>query len=348
MKKAFILGIIVLMFCATVIAQPQLPKPKIKKLWILGSGLVISPSDPKVFKIAKFGLAKITVSLAGEETDLKVGILRFDNETYKIKDITVGNDTANGTIYSNNTQVGTFELSSVIKNKLVVWVGTFTINDETWNAYFMEAPRKVKPIELAEHVSTFCKEHPEKCKRYIKGIGPEYCEKNPEEPSCREKIKNWCKDHSTDTRCIALLRNYCRFNMDDIRCREEFREYCSKHPEDEKCKYFELKITEKFCEKHPLDRKCLALEKKRIVEYCLDHPNETKCQQFRIAKEFRERVRFALYCRNNPTDEKCEDFCEVHPLVCQKPPEVPNVTAVSIDTIIKKLPAGSLGPMPLR
>lgn len=324
MRKRLILGIAILVISIlsiSVIAQ-EFTRPKIKTIGILGRGIAISPSDPKVFKLLKLGIARVIVTAGGEQTELAVGILYLDNETYKLKNVTIGNGTASGNVYLNDTQVGSFEVTSVMKGNLEVWVGTLTISGETWNIYVLEASRKFKPLELGEKVDELCEEEPDKCKGSIKGIGPAYCEQTPDDPSCREKIRNWCEEHPTDQRCMALLRNYCKFHIEDARCREALREFCLNNTDNEKCKFFELELTEKFCEKHPLDKKCIELERKRIVEYCVSHPDDEKCLRLRNATEFIQRARLAMFCKNNPTDERCEDFCEDHPIACETPPEV--------------------------
>lgn len=349
MKKLIIALIISITIVGGIVIAQEKLRPRIKTIATLGKGIAISQTDPKDFKLVKAGIATVRLSLAGEGTELRVGILFLDNERYKLKNITISDGSVSGNVYLNETQVGSFEASSVMKGNLEVWVGTLTINEETWNIYVLEAPRKIKPIELGWKIADLCGTRPDRCKRLIKGIGPSYCEITPENSSCREKIKNWCEEYPTDQRCIALLRNYCRFHINDSRCRKTLREFCMNNTENEKCRFFELKVTEKFCEKYPLDKKCIELEKKRIVEYCISHPDEEKCIKFENAKEFRERVKLARFCKENPTEEKCEDFCESHPIACQTPPTItPNVTVVSIETIMKTVPAGSMGPLPLR
>jgi hypothetical protein len=335
MKKVFAGTVILLvagMLVMPVIAEELgaqrrlVARPRIKTIGILGKGLAISQTDYKDFKIVKFGIARVITSLAGEESELSVGVLWVDDDRYKLKNIVIGNGSASGDIYLNDTKVGSFEVSSIMKGKIEVWVGTLTINEETRHVYVLEAPRPIKPREMGENLFDFCKEHPDRCKKLLKGIGAAYCEKTPEDVSCREKIKNWCQDHPKDERCLALFRNYCKFHLDDTRCREEFKEYCEEHPDEEKCKFFELKITEKYCEKHPRDKRCLKIARKRLIEYCTDHPTDPACIGLKTAKEFFERAQLARFCMANPNLEKCKDFCENHPIACSRPPVV-NVTA---------------------
>ncbi|HKZ45212.1 MAG TPA: hypothetical protein VJ343_00735 [archaeon] len=292
---------------------------KIKTIGALGRGLAISPSDPKDFKVLKVGVAKVSVNQTGNVTELAVGILHLDNETYRIKDVAIGNGTISGNIYRNDTQVGSFNAESVIKGSSEIWVGTLTLNGETWNIYVLGAPRLFKIEEMAEKISDYCEDNPDKCTDVAKGIGSAYCEKTPEDPSCREKIRNWCQEHSTDQRCLSLLRNFCKFNIEDGRCREVMKDYCVNNTDDEKCKFFELAVTEEYCLKHPLDRKCLELARERLVEYCLNHPNEQKCVRLQNATDFIGRVRTAMTCRMNSTSEDCSDFCESHPIACRNP-----------------------------
>lgn len=308
-----------LMFSSIVIAQEL---PKIKTIVHLGKGIAISTTDSKDFRLLKVGIATVTTRSAGEESELRVGVLVLDDVRYKLKDIQVGNGTISGSVYLNDTSVGSFEASSIMKGDLEVWVGTLSISGASYNVYILEAPRPIKPRELGEHISETCKGNPERCKVAIKGIGPANCEKTPEEPSCRERIKNFCENNPKDQRCVALFRVYCMKHLDDARCREAVKEVCKENKDDERCRMMMLKTSEIFCQKNPLDKRCVELEKNRIADYCINNPDDVKCAKVKTVKEFVERAKDARFCKQNPTAEKCQEFCELHPRACRTPPSV--------------------------
>ena len=259
MKKIVALVLMLLVAMPISIAQEgigaQVIRPYIRTLVVLGKGIAISSDDPTDFEIVKGGIARVKTVLYGEETELAIGVLWVGDTRYKVKDLTITNETVEGNLYSNNTQVGSLSLTLYVKQKEEVWVGVLTVNDKDYNVYILQVPRKIKPLELAVQVTDYCRMNPGKCRAVAKAVGKEVCEKI-NTTSCREKIKEFCKDHPTDPRCKAVFISYCALHPYDTRCREELKNYCVNNPTATECA--------EFCKKYPLA--CGRLMKKAAVE----------------------------------------------------------------------------------
>ncbi|MBS3054987.1 MAG: hypothetical protein J4452_00655 [Candidatus Aenigmarchaeota archaeon] len=237
---AITLVLIIIGVASISLAQESL-KPRIKTLVVLGRGIVTS-SDPANFKMLKVGIAKVIVSLGGNETELAAGILHLDSDGYRLRNIQTTNDTASADIYLNDTMIGTLSISSTLKGDHLIWFGTIKINDQNWNAYILESERKAKPEEAAEKIEDLCESSPERCKDIARGIGNRFCEK-VEDRSCREKIREYCNENPTDERCKSVFRLFCKDNLEDERCRKELKEFCVDNSTDERCV--------RFCIKYP-------------------------------------------------------------------------------------------------
>ena len=234
----------ILVISTIAIAQVSIPQTRIKTLGVLGEGLAISSTNPADFKVVRIGIARVSVEIAGTSNDLTVGVLFLDSDKCAVKNISQGNDTVSGDIYLNNTQVGSFSLSRVVKPGRNVWYGALSVNSASYNAYIVQAPRPEKASEAAEDIKDLCSDHPEKCASTaasIKGIGNICNRENSKD--CSDKIKQYCSNHPTDQRCVSLFRAYCSQHIEDERCITELKLFCSKNPNNEHCK--------DFCSKHP-------------------------------------------------------------------------------------------------
>jgi hypothetical protein len=234
LKNSLILGIVILLISIlsiSAIAQ-DIPKPKIKTITALGRGIAILNTNPANFKIVRIGVATVRVTLAGEETELKVGVLYLDGDRYVIKDIQTTNTTVSGNIYLNDTQVGSFSLSMTIKGEYEIWFGTLTVSGQTYNAYILGGARPIKAVEIGEKIKELCDAFPVRCREVGSAIGAGI-----------ERIKSFCEQNPSDARCVAVFREYCRFHLDDSRCREGLRGYCKYNSQAKQC--------EEFCEKYP-------------------------------------------------------------------------------------------------
>ncbi len=242
-----IVGLVSLLIAVPTMAQPLigqqgLPKPYIKLIGFLGRGVAITPEDPLNFKLVKAGVGIVRVSWAGEETELTVGVLFLDGERYRLKNLEIGNESVTGDLYLNDTKVGSLDVSSVTKDDTTIWFGTLQLEKETFYIYILEARRPIRPIELREKVSDYCREH-------------------PRDPNCRTKIEQYCQNNPEDVRCKEILKKYCITHLNDSRCRIAIKNYCKEHPTSLACRYVKVKA-ENFCLKYP--EKCKVI--KRIIK----------------------------------------------------------------------------------
>lgn len=222
---------------------------------ILGKGIAASPSDPMDFMIVKFGLGKIRYAINNTET--MVGVLKLDEESYRLRGVVVEDGKATGMIYRNNTEVGSFEVSSVMKGDIEIWAGTMTLGS-TYNLYVIEGVRPIKAGELRERVVEYCS--------------------TVEDANCRERLGNYCENNPEDARCRALFRAYCLRdnNMDDTRCREEFRNWCRENPTNAKCIPFELQRARSYCEENSGSNLCQAIAT-TAAEFCANNTDNEGC-----------------------------------------------------------------------
>jgi hypothetical protein len=227
---------------------------KLRALVVLGKGIASNPGDPMDFMILKFGLGK---AAAGNRT-LTVGVLVADDQRYRLRDVVIEEGHATGNIYDNGTQVGSFDMSSVMKGDTEIWAGTLTLGGQSYNAYVIEGARKIRPAELRERVVEYCN--------------------NNEDANCRERLQNYCENNPEDLRCRALFRAYCMKadNMDDTRCREAFRNYCAENSSDSKCVPFELNRSRSYCERESDSNLCKKIGD-RVADFCTNNPDNEGC-----------------------------------------------------------------------
>ncbi len=258
MKRAMAAILVLSTLAVIAAAQPNVTTTghaiRIKALAILGKGIASNPSDPMDFMIVKFGIGKIRVS---NGTVFSVGVLKLDDDRYRLRQIMIEDDHATGKIYSNGSEVGSFDMSSVMKGETEVWAGTMDLNGVTYNTYVIEGVRPIRPSELKDKVVEYCRTH--------------------EDANCRDRLKNYCENHPRDSRCVALFRAYCmNGHMDDIRCRQEFSRFCKEHPKNAHCIPFELKRAKRYCEEHANSTLCRRIAHK-ITSVCENNPNNEGC-----------------------------------------------------------------------
>ncbi|UCC91719.1 MAG: hypothetical protein JSV39_00385 [Candidatus Aenigmatarchaeota archaeon] len=237
MKKLLALAIALIVMTVPVMAQQAVPiaaKARIHKMGTLGSGIAISGTNPMDFELLKIGVAAVKVG-AEDTAAVRVGILYFGEDKYRLKDIVIVNGTATANIYYNGTQVGSISLDSYPKGDKEVWAGTLTLNGETYNAYVIQAKRLVKAVEKARRIFGYCEDHPAQCLRVMRGIGQVICDPEGEGTNCRERIRTYCENNPDDRRCVALRMAYCKQNLDDADCRAEFMERCKENVNEEVC-----------------------------------------------------------------------------------------------------------------
>ncbi len=288
--------------------QVRGPKVFISKMFLIGNGVAISKSDPSDFRIVSIGLAKVKVSVSGESKELNAGVIRLDDEKYRLRDVSVENGTFTSNIYSNETKVGSITADSVIKVNREAWYGTISINGKEYNLYILNIPRHFKRADIANGIGNYCKENPndEKCK-----MVSTYSAKGS------QKIAEYCENHPDDNRCKALEKAYCLRNMDDDRCRTLIENECSKNETSSICMALKKRQMIQYCKKNPLDKQCIQIEKENVVNYCTDHPDDKRCKNAQIVSRVRNAVREREYCIKNPADDKCVVFCNDHPMLCR-------------------------------
>ena len=227
---------------------------KIHSLIILGKGIAASQSDPMNFMIVKLGIGKATIP---NGTEISTGVLKLDDEKYRLRNIEIGEGEAKGRIYQNESNVGSFDVSSVMKGDTEIWAGTIDLNGKTYNTYVIEGARPVRPSELKDKVANYCKE-------------------NPGDQNCK-KVANYCQNNPEDSRCKALFRAYClKTNMEDTRCRQEFANWCKENPANKYCVSFELKRAKAYCEEHSDSILCKRIANK-VVDFCKANPDNDGC-----------------------------------------------------------------------
>ncbi len=302
MKQKQIIVFLVFAVTLSMILTPTFAQTqsKIDTLMMLGKGLATSPDDPMDFMIVKAGIAVAKISLSDETVKRRVGIMVLDEEKYRIRNVTKDEDgSVSGSLYQNDTKEGFFSVSSVIKGKTEIWVGKLEVNDKGYHLYILEAPRKIKPVELRDKIS-------------------EYCKANGNDTNCRERMAEFCENNPEDSRCKQLFRNYCRNNLDDTRCRDALKNYCENNPEMEDCRLFAVKRTAKYCEENPDAKICVKLGRE-LVDYCLKNPDNSRCRSF-CAKNPDKCLKvvknLADFCIDNADNEKCIIYCKEHPKAC--------------------------------
>jgi hypothetical protein len=260
MKLAIPLIVLSIMVIA-VAAQSSLTaaSPTVTAYVILGKGIAANPDDTMDFMIAKFGIGKVRYG----SVNSTIGVLKLDEELYRLRTVVIEEGHAIGSIYRNSSEVGSFDVYSVMKGDTEVWAGTMTLYEKIYNLYVIEGVRPVKASELRERVVEYCT--------------------NNEDANCRDRLQNYCENNPDDARCRALFRAWCLRdnNMDDTRCRYEFREWCKENPRNAYCIPFALNRSIKYCEEHSDSVLCekLATDVANICESETDNEGCAKVQQ---------------------------------------------------------------------
>lgn len=264
MKKIY-LAAVVLLLPMLVAAQnigmqelkPTIGKPEITKIGVLGKGIAISGSDLSDFEIIKIGVVDVKVQFNNQTITKQAGILWVGQDKYVLKNSVIGNGTLSSEIYINDTKIGNLDLVLVEKDETEVWTGEMTLNNGDYNVYILEGQRKFERNEIKQRLQEFCQGNNINCTQIAKGIGNRFCDKI-DDPSCREKIAEFCEQNPTDQRCIAINRNFCQNNTDDARCRAILKERCIQNPENEECS--------NFCEAYPEKCRIMQQNAERIRE----------------------------------------------------------------------------------
>jgi hypothetical protein len=252
MKKLLALAIALLVIGVTLASASaqQNVRARIRTLGAFGNGLAVSGDNSMEFELIRVGVAGIKVGLADEETIVRVGILHFGEESYRLKDVVIGNGSVTANVYdSEDTQVGSISLNSYPKGDKEVWAGELTLNGETYNAYVLQASRVVKPVETADKVFDYCRNNPERCRAVMRAAGQIVCDPVTDE-NCRDRIRNFCEQYPEDNRCKALRLAQCALDLDDADCRAEIMGVCRNNATDTACERLG-EVYNRFVERRP-------------------------------------------------------------------------------------------------
>lgn len=239
-KKLILIALLTLFIAIPVIGQTIVPSIKINKLHVIGEGLLINKADMTDFSFLKIGIATVDVVTGNETLEQVKGIMKIDNETYRLNVTNLTSSYFAADVYYNTTNVGSMTLSSTLKNNRVVWVGDASINSEDFKVYILEAERNFNAEEIKDKVKEYCNNHPVMCK----GIGSNYCDKLTD-LSCKEKIVNWCLNNTDDTRCKALALNTTLSEGEQQNQELQQQERQLENVTRES-------VQSKFCENHPI------------------------------------------------------------------------------------------------
>ncbi len=258
MKTAvlFVLSLLVIPVFAQTPELISARTVKVNALAILGKGIAASPDDPLDFMIAKFGVGRVEYTSSGEVTT--IGVLKLDEDRYRLKEVVVEEGKATGKIYTNSSEVGSFSLSSVMKGDTEVWAGTMELNEKTYNMYIIEGVRPIRASELKEKVVEYCN--------------------SSDDANCADRLGNYCENNPDDERCRALFRAYCMKddNMEDTRCREAFRNWCEDNPTNKHCVPFALQRSKSYCEENSDSGLCRKIAT-NVANFCEANSDNEGC-----------------------------------------------------------------------
>lgn len=258
MKRMFAFSLVLLVLAAVAVSGASAQQPvlisansraRIHRMGAFGNGLAISQSDPMDFELLKVGIAGVKVGLADETAEVRVGILYFGEEKYRMRNVEIGNGTASGDIYSNDTVVGTISLDSYVKGSTEIWAGTLSLDGDDYNAYVIQISRALKAVEKAVKAFDYCRNNPERCRAAMQAVGNIICDPVTDE-NCRNRIRSFCEGNPEDSRCKRLKYEYCKDNLDDAECRAEIMEACRANYNDVVCEKLG-NIYNRFAEKMP-------------------------------------------------------------------------------------------------
>jgi len=222
--KLLVALLLAIIFSATASAQAA-GKPVVKKLFLGAKGILIGSDDPMDIHSSKIIAAKFKIAYESISEEVNFGVLYVDNEKYKLKDIQADPESFLANIYDkNNVLVGNVYLAPVETPGILVWAGNVSVNNTSYNGYYLQYRAEVKPAQIVNNIAEYCKEHPEdeKCYKFEK------CKEDPE--ACKAEIARFCKLNPDSEKCKELWKGFCLRNLDDVRCREFLKKKCEEDP----------------------------------------------------------------------------------------------------------------------
>jgi len=257
MKKVLIVCLALLLLTPAFVQAASV----LHKIYFLGKGIAVSPSDPLDFMMVKVGVGAVKPTT--DVTVQRVGVMILDEQKYRLREISVANGSATANLYLNGTQVGSLDVLSVMKGDVEVWAGTLILDGKSYSLYILDAPRRITADELKDKIT-------------------DYCRDNTDDPNCRERVSEYCQNNPDDSRCKEIFRRYCQNNLDDSRCREFMFRYCKERPMDATCRLFAVKRSAEFCEENPDSKICQTLDK-AVGQNCEDTETgecKTFCEEY--------------------------------------------------------------------
>jgi hypothetical protein len=255
MRRFFVLTVaLVFALAAGLLAAPDTgAQEQVRaRIWTrgaFGSGIAVSQADPMDFELIKVGIAGVKFNLGENESIVKVGILYFGETKYRLRNVVIGNGTASADIYLNETLAGSVSLDSYVKGDREVWAGTLTLDGKGYNAYVIQIPGDLRPVEKAERIHEYCRNNPDRCRAVMRAVGQIVCDPVTD-GNCRNRIRDFCEQNPEDSRCKALRWAYCRANTEDADCRAELMGVCRNNATDNACKVL-AEVYNRNIEKRP-------------------------------------------------------------------------------------------------
>src|SRR4030043_2359772 len=112
MDKKMLVPLVLSLLAVTVMAQSLTATTvKVNALVALGKGIAANPDDPMDFMIVKFGIGKMIYNANGTPENKTLGVIKLDDELYRLRDVVISEGHATGDIYKNDSKVGSFDVS---------------------------------------------------------------------------------------------------------------------------------------------------------------------------------------------------------------------------------------------
>lgn len=216
----------------TAIPLVSAPQSIFDKFHLLGKGIAVSTTNSTDIHFMTIGIAEVNLTSLiqklsqyitlppGIPSSVEIGVFHFDSASYQLKNIALTNDTATADIYLNSTNVGSLNLEWTTRAGRVLWVGSITLNGNSYNAYILEGATPQSTAMNENQIQNGCERDPGQCSQVANSTHAAaiYCTNNP-----------------NDTRCTGLKEAYCQTNLDDSNCRPLLFNQCMSTPNSTVC-----------------------------------------------------------------------------------------------------------------
>jgi hypothetical protein len=174
----------------------------------------------------------------------RMGIMKFGDDLYGLKEVVVGTNELSGNVYSSPSTagelIGVFDLAKKETNATgLVWTGTMTITEEDEEkeiGLYIKMRKQYTVKEIAQKVHAYCLYN--QCTGLTQQAGTEetvqeYCETNEDDPKCQEIMVKYCEDQIVTAttakynyKCVEYLKNKCATEAYST------KEYCVREQEE--------------------------------------------------------------------------------------------------------------------